>query len=207
MHPDERNITLPSLTAATSSLNPEVEPLAYEVMFIFNRRFGSGEEVVLLKPTKGEPQYIASVGHNVPSEILFANGFVGSALHEVAHWCIAGKARRLLDDYGYWYKPDGRNEKEQEEFFEVEAKPQALEWIFSLAIQRLFFVSCDNLKGELGDLDKMRRKVADAAKKYLTAGLPIRAQFFLDDLLEHFSTHQIFNLHTEKIIRDQAIPN
>ena len=33
-----------------------------------------------------------------------------SALHEISHWTIAGKERRLLADLGYWYAPDGRTE-------------------------------------------------------------------------------------------------
>ncbi|MDI8993212.1 elongation factor P hydroxylase, partial [Salmonella enterica subsp. enterica serovar Anatum] len=28
--------------------------------------------------------------------IVFAHGFYASALHEISHWCIAGKARREL---------------------------------------------------------------------------------------------------------------
>ncbi|GAM69307.1 transporting ATPase [Vibrio sp. JCM 19236] len=26
-------------------------------------------------------------------------------MHEIAHWCVAGPKRRLLEDFGYWYEP------------------------------------------------------------------------------------------------------
>src|SRR5690606_39383874 len=42
------------------------------------------------------------------ARVVFAHGFFASALHEIAHWCIAGDYRRTLHDYGYWYCPDGR---------------------------------------------------------------------------------------------------
>ncbi len=35
--------------------------------------------------------------------------FFASALHEISHWCVAGKARREQVDFGYWYCPDGRD--------------------------------------------------------------------------------------------------
>ncbi len=53
--------------------------------------------------------------------------FYASALHEIAHWCIAGENRCQQVDYGYWYEPNGRSEERQFEFEKVEVKPQALE--------------------------------------------------------------------------------
>ena len=50
-----------------------------------------------------------------------------SALHEVAHWCIASAGRRRCRDYGYWYIPPPRDATAQTEFFAVEARVQALE--------------------------------------------------------------------------------
>lgn len=52
-----------------------------------------------------------------------------SALHEISHWTIAGKERRLLADLGYWYAPDGRTREQQALFEQVEVKPQAIEWL------------------------------------------------------------------------------
>lgn len=66
-------------------------------------------------------------------------------MHELSHWCIAGKKRRQLPDYGYWYAPDGRNAAQQRAFEQLEIKPQALECLFTLACKRHFQVSQDNL--------------------------------------------------------------
>ena len=52
-----------------------------------------------------------------PSVIYFREDFDRSALHEVAHWCVAGPLRRGLPDYGYWYAPDGRNAEQQSAFY------------------------------------------------------------------------------------------
>lgn len=45
-------------------------------------------------------------------------------LVELAHWTIAGSAHCQLDDFGYWYEPEGHSEQQQLEFEQVEIKPQ-----------------------------------------------------------------------------------
>jgi elongation factor P hydroxylase len=79
------------------------------------------------------------------SEIRFTRDYERSALHELAHWCVAGPERRRQDDYGYWYAPDGRNNEQQQLFFRVEVRPQAIERIFCEALDMPFSVSVDNL--------------------------------------------------------------
>ncbi len=86
----------------------------------------------------------------VPSErpynvILFAHGYYSSALHEIAHWLVAGEARRKLEDFGYWYEPDGRSAERQREFESAEIKPQAIEWVLATAAGFRYFASADNL--------------------------------------------------------------
>jgi elongation factor P hydroxylase len=83
------------------------------------------------------------------AEIRFTRNYESSALHEIAHWCVAGKDRRNRDDYGYWYVPDGRNDKQQEEFFRVEVFPQAYELCLSLSCKLDFTFSLDNLNGSM----------------------------------------------------------
>lgn len=80
-----------------------------------------------------EPLYLPADDQVPWHRVIFARGFFASVLHEVSHWCIAGPRRRLLEDYGYWYEPDGRNETQQQAFEKVEVAPQALERIFSEA--------------------------------------------------------------------------
>ena len=70
---------------------------------------------------------------------------MAKSLLEISHWCVAGKERRGLSDFGYWYAPDGRTAAQQQAFERVEVKPQALECLFTLACGRRFQVSQDNL--------------------------------------------------------------
>lgn len=95
----------------------------------------------------GEPEYLPATASQ-PAKIQFAHGFFSSALHEISHWCIAGAARRLLPDLGYWYAPDGRNAEQQRQFEQVEIRPQAVEWLLHMACNLPFQVSRDNLSGE-----------------------------------------------------------
>lgn len=102
------------------------------------------DEMVILARSMGEPEYFPAY-NDQPARIEFAHGFFASALHEMSHWCVAGKARRALSDFGYWYAPDGRSAAQQQAFERVEIKPQALECLFTLACGRTFQVSQDNL--------------------------------------------------------------
>jgi elongation factor P hydroxylase len=109
---------------------------------LFNTLFV--QQNVILARSAGEPEYFPA--HNgQPARIEFAHGFFASALHEMSHWCVAGKARRTVSDFGYWYAPDGRSATQQQAFEHVEIKPQALECLFTLACGRKFQVSQDNL--------------------------------------------------------------
>ncbi len=109
---------------------------------LFNTLFFN-QQVELVRG-EHEPEYFP-VKRNTFARITFAHGFFASALHELSHWCLAGKARRQLSDFGYWYAADGRTEAQQRAFERVEVKPQALECLFTLACQRPFSVSQDNL--------------------------------------------------------------
>ncbi|MFC3701491.1 elongation factor P hydroxylase [Reinekea marina] len=108
-------------------------------------------------------------------QIQFAHGYFSSALHELAHWCVAGENRRLLPDYGYWYEPDGRTAEQQKLFEQVEVKPQAIEWHFTQACQRTFNVSADNLTGEATDISRFQKSVTMQMRYYEQHGLPKRA--------------------------------
>nr|WP_318782749.1 elongation factor P hydroxylase [Halomonas colorata] len=97
-------------------------------------------------------------------------------LLEMSHWCIAGAKRRQLEDYGYWYLPDGRNAQEQSAFEQAEIAPQALESLFADACGRTFHVSVDNLGGNVEvDRAAFAEKVNARKQRYLQEGLPTRA--------------------------------
>ncbi len=125
-----------------------------------------------------EPLYLPADDACPWHRVIFARGFYASALHEVSHWCIAGARRRRLEDYGYWYLPDGRNASQQHQFETVEVAPQALELLFSHACDRPFRVSVDNLGEVEVDREGFQARVAARADRYLREGLPARAAAF-----------------------------
>lgn len=111
-------------------------------------------------------------------QVEFTRDYPASALHEAAHWCVAGAGRRKLPDYGYWYAPDGRSTAQQAEFELVEVKPQALEWIFSRACGLKFQVSADNLDAGLGPSEAFRRNIWRQVQRYCREGVNSRAHQF-----------------------------
>lgn len=130
---------------------------------------------------------------NTPSErpynvILFAHGYYSSALHEISHWLVAGEARRKLEDFGYWYEPDGRSAERQREFEQVEVKPQAIEWILATAANFRYFASSDNLTGDVGDNSAFKQAVLQQVKHYAEHGLPKRAEQLRQALSAFYGT-------------------
>ena len=125
-----------------------------------------------------EPLYLPADDACPWHRVIFARGFYASALHEVSHWCIAGARRRELEDYGYWYLPDGRDARQQRDFEAVEVSPQALELLFSRACDRPFQVSVDNLGEADVDREGFQARVEGRAERYLRDGLPARAAAF-----------------------------
>ena len=134
-----------------------------------------------------EPLYVPSSRPDIsPHRIVYRADYFASALHEVAHWCLAGAERRTREDYGYWYAPDGRSADQQSEFERVEARPQALEWIFSDACHFAFHLSADNLEGGFGPSETFEAAVHAARTHFLEVGLPARAARFRGELRAAF---------------------
>lgn len=133
-----------------------------------------------------EPIYLPAGENSQVNQIVFAHGYFSSALHEIAHWCIAGDERRKQVDYGYWYCPDGRDNQQQVAFEKVEQKPQAIEWAFTVATGRCFGVSTDNLNGVQPDRKQFASFVAKQLAQYCDIGFPPRAQRFINALEQHY---------------------
>jgi elongation factor P hydroxylase len=158
-----------------------------DLVDLFDDEFRLSDNTVLIRGG-AEPIYLPADAEHPHHRVIFAHGFYASALHEIAHWCIAGAERRLLVDYGYWYRPVGRSEEEQVEFERVEARPQALEWAFSIAAGFPFNVSADNLSGIPVDLSAFRTRVHAELCRYAGQGFPPRALRFLARLHEFYGT-------------------
>jgi elongation factor P hydroxylase len=164
---------------------------------LFNQLFYKSTHTKLIKG-ENEPIYLPMNDECAYNRIVFAHGFYSSALHEISHWCLAGAKRRTLVDFGYWYVPDGRTESQQKEFEQVEVKPQALEWLFSIASGIRFNVSFDNLSGSEG-VDTVRESrfkdnVYQQAIDFFENGLPDRAGIFIEALLERYNRKEYWRL-------------
>ncbi|WP_394145381.1 elongation factor P hydroxylase [Vibrio atypicus] len=139
-----------------------------------------------------EPIYLPADENSPHHRIIFARGFYASALHEIAHWCVAGPERRLLEDFGYWYEPDGRTVQVQAEFEKVEIRPQAYEWILANSAGFPFTVSCDNLNGDFEpDRLAFMAKVHSEVMGILDQGLPPRVKILSDALRLFYQTPEL----------------
>lgn len=135
-----------------------------------------------------EPLYLPAHETQTYHAVIFAHGFFSSALHESAHWLVAGEERRKLVDFGYWYAPDGRTAEQQKLFEAVEVKPQAIEWILSVAAGHRFRISVDNLNGEATDPTPFKQAVYAQVQHYAQDGLPQRAEKFRSAIRCHYGT-------------------
>ncbi|SUD91575.1 elongation factor P hydroxylase [Psychrobacter phenylpyruvicus] len=169
--------------ATNESISPSaesVEKLQVDWLIqLFNTVF-SAKNVKLVRG-ESEPEYFPAT-ETAPARIEFAHGFFQSALHEISHWSLAGKHRRTLPDFGYWYAPDGRTEAQQKAFEQVEIKPQAIECLFSLMCGRSFRVSQDNLHADFDTSQStFEIDVYNQAKLYIDVpqNLPTDAQTLL----------------------------
>lgn len=148
-----------------------------DLIALFNECFIKDFQTQLARG-QDEPLYLPANEETPLHTIYFAHGFFSSALHECAHWLIAGAERRKLVDFGYWYAPDGRTKEQQQAFHHVEVKPQALEWILSKAAGFKFYISADNLNGESGDEAGFKEAVYAQVLRLCAEGLSARAQKF-----------------------------
>ena len=149
---------------------------------VFGDCFFAASDTVLVGGG-AEPLYLPSdepLRH--PHRVVYRADYFASALHEVAHWCLAGAERRTREDYGYWYCPDGRSPEEQAAFERVEARPQALEWIFSDACEFEFHLSADNLTLGVESSIRFGSEVELEKKRFIATGLPERAAVYEEEL-------------------------
>ena len=186
------------------------EPLrAQQLENVFQQCFAKRYRTRLIGG-RPEPVYMPAAAGDAYHRIYYREDFFASALHEVAHWCIAGSARRLQADYGYWYAPDGRSPTQQRAFEQVEQQPQAMEWLFSIACGTRFRISVDNLDAASGNSCQLA--FADAVRRtalsYCEQGLPPRGDRFFTALQHFFRAGQTLSLAGEvrDIVSNSAFP-
>ena len=126
-----------------------------------------------------EPYYQPATDSHGMHLLYYRSDYFASALHEAAHWCIAGTARRRCDDFGYWYQAGERSAELQRRFESVEVAPQALEWLFSRACGRGFQLSVDNFAVDNRPPAPFAEAVLARLQGWLASGaLPTRAAQF-----------------------------
>ncbi|MFT6924490.1 MAG: elongation factor P hydroxylase [Psychromonas sp.] len=150
-----------------------------DLITVFNHTFSEPYNTVLIAG-EDEPVYLPADSQNSQHRIIFAHGFYASALHELAHWLVAGEQRRLLIDFGYWYEPDGRDALQQAEFEKVEITPQAIEWALAASCGFKFDVSVDNLSGISIDRLGFKHKVHEKVMHYLQNGFSERTLLLIN---------------------------
>lgn len=173
-----------------------------DLITLFNACFSERYNTRLIKGGD-EPLYSPANEFCSYHQVIFARGFYASAFHEISHWCYAGKERRLLEDFGYWYIPDGRNESQQKKFEQVEVIPQAIEWAFNVAVGRKFHVSADNLDGFEPDTMSFQKKVYQQVLVFIENGFPKRAQVFIDVLANFYQTSLPLTINQFSFIESQ----
>lgn len=172
-----------------------IEPVEHhyeDLITLFNQCFELEYNTRLIKGGD-EPIYLPADETRPYHAIYFAHGFFSSALHECAHWFIAGRARRQQIDFGYWYEPDGRTQEQQLLFQQLEVKPQAIECILSMAAGYRFQISVDNLRGQEVDTNEFKAAVQQQAAYYTEHGLPKRAEQFRKTLSDFYAPGSVDN--------------
>lgn len=174
----------------TPLIHPMTNPISHHISDltqIFDGLFSEAYNTRLIKG-EHEPIYLPENADTPYNQVVFAHGFYASALHEIAHWLVAGERRRELEDYGYWYCPDGRSAEQQYEFEKVEIKPQAIEWALSAAAGFDFNVSVDNLNGEQTCRFSFQKRVQAQVFELLEKGFNIRTEQLLKALSDFYKT-------------------
>ena len=113
-----------------------------------------------------------------PARLHYREDFAASALHEAAHWCIAGSARRQLEDFGYAYISPPRSDAAQARFFAAELKTQTLESIFAGCASLEFRPSADNLEATVETFGRAVTNATPAMMSWLQGPSGARAHRF-----------------------------
>ncbi|TDJ40394.1 MAG: hypothetical protein E2O54_08055 [Gammaproteobacteria bacterium] len=166
------------------------DDIAGRISHVFNGLFRISAQTVMVGGG-AEPLYLPATCDQ-RARLVHTRDYASSALHEAAHWCIVGAARRRRIDYGYPYYAPPRSAAQCQRFFSLELRCQALELLFATAAGQSFEVSVDDLDApqttaretSAADFDTEVRAAAIALHG---RGLPRRAARLRDALAAEFS--------------------
>ncbi len=155
---------------------------------VFNRLFAD-TQLTVLQGGASEPYY-QPPGPSSLGVLHYREDFAASALHESAHWCIAGNARRRLADFGYTYQPPPRTRQQQSLFFALELKTQTVEYIFSDCAGVDFQPSADNLDVSVQCFMTQIELNVSRVQDWMATTPDRRAMIFCEALQEQWQTDQ-----------------
>jgi hypothetical protein len=154
---------------------------ADEICLLFNRCFGEIFGVEILGGAD-EPVYLPASDPK-PAQLIFRANYAASALHEAAHWCIAGSKRRGQIDFGLIYICEPRTQEQQQRFFSAEVRTQSLECNFASAANLAFNPSADNLNCDVQIFAEAIKDFNPKTLAWLESKAGARALKFRDALL------------------------
>ncbi|MEM7000462.1 MAG: elongation factor P hydroxylase [Pseudomonadota bacterium] len=128
-----------------------------------------------------EPLYEPPQGIQ-PARLHYREDFAASALHEAAHWCIAGTERRQQEDFGYVYLALPRTPAQQTQFFAAEARTQCLEALFAAVSGIKFQPSADNLEADLDGFIEALKEQQTPTRAWIITRAGHRARSFVQAL-------------------------
>jgi elongation factor P hydroxylase len=132
---------------------------AARIAATFTRIFGDSHRTQMVGGGP-EPLYEPATDER-PARIVFTQDYPASALHEAAHWCLAGATRRAQRDYGYGYSPGPRDALARAEFFATECDVQALEALFAEVCGVRFVISADDFAAPHAELEAFEARVRE----------------------------------------------
>ncbi len=142
------------------------------------RLIGGGTEPLYQPPAAAAADSVSTV--EAWAIIRYTRDYPLSVLHELAHWCLAGRRRRSQLDYGYWYTPPPRAAEQQLAFLAVEERVQAVELLLAEECGLRFRVSVDDVGGcQVLERDFAQR-VAARSEQLRSGSLPARARQLLN---------------------------
>ncbi len=161
------------------------DPYAQRIAAVFNTLFAEPYRTVMQGGGR-EPLYEPPTAHST-GRVIYTQDYPCSALHEAAHWCLAGAARRLRRDYGYWYVPGPRDVTQRARFFAAELPVQSLEAAFARAAGVRFVISADDFAAPACEFDAFAERVQQRIESMSIASLPQRARAFHTALTQTFA--------------------
>ena len=149
---------------------------AARIAATFNRSFAASHRTVL-QLGGDEPLFLPATSSQC-AVIVSNRDYPASALHEIAHWCLASARRRTQVDYGYWYEPPPRSAVTQSRFLAAEERNQALEALLTEAAGLPFEVSLDAIGATQTQRCEFAARVSCRVEALRAGGLPWRAARF-----------------------------